>query len=372
MVTQTAKPELSNDGPVSGSPRELSGKAWKELLWRTWSELSDDRVTLISAGATYYLLLSLFPTIVAFVSLYGLITDPTTVNKHVSLLTGIVPAGGLQIIDEQLTRLTQQGAAALGWGLALSLGLALWSSSSGIKTLFEAMNIAYDEREKRSFIHLNLLAIGFTIGGLIAAVAMIGVVVVMPAVLGFIGLSTGFEWLVQGLGYAVLLILLFAGIAGLYRLGPSQHHVKWRWLTPGAILAVLVIIIASGLFSWYSANFANYDKTYGSLGALIGFLTWMWISITIVIVGAELNSEIEHQATKERIGALAPPDGVAASDRSRSPEWEAGYAAARDEKARRGASLSIGGLLLALPVAGALALMKGRSRQPKVAGQEEP
>lgn len=374
-------------GRHADAPTEMPVKAWKDILWRTWGEISDDRITLIAAGATYYLLLALFPTIVAFVSLYGLFTDASTVNQHVALLSGIVPAGGMQIVDEQLTRLTQQGPATLGWGLVISLALALWSSSSGIKTMFEAMNIAYDEREKRSFIQLNGLALLFTVGGLIAAVVMIGVVVLMPMLLGAIGLSRGFEWLVQGLGYGLLLILLFVGIAALYRLGPSRQQARWRWLTPGAVLAVAVIIAASLLFSWYSANFANYEKTYGSLGALIGFLTWMWISVTVVLVGAELNSEIEHQTAKDStIGVDTPlgtrratmadtigksrAEGGDTSDEQMSPEWRAGYAAAtaRDRHRLHRRPLTAGGLLLALPVAGILAVLKGR----QASGRHKP
>jgi len=352
-------------------------KAWKDILWRTWGEISDDRITLIAAGATYYLLLALFPTTVAFVSLYGLFTDPSTVYKHLGMLAGILPSGGMSILTEQLTRLTEQGPTTLGWGLVLSLALAFWSSSSGIKTLFEAMNIAYDEREKRSFLQLNLLAILFTIGGVIAAIAMVGVVVIMPALLGSVGLSTGFEWLVQGLGYLLVLIVLFAGIAALYRLGPSRKQAKWRWLTPGAVLAVVVIIAASLLFSWYSANFANYEKTYGSLGALIGFLTWIWISITVVLVGAELNSEIEHQTAEDStVGTDSPmgtrhatmadtlgksaTKGGETSDAELSPEWRAGFAAGQSRNRGRPSPLSAGGLLLALPVALALSWMQRR------------
>jgi len=378
-VQNHEREQEANRGRHAEAPTEMPAKAWKDILWRTWSEISDDRITLIAAGATYYLLLALFPTVVAFVSLYGLFTDPSTVNQHVALLSGIVPAGGLAIIDDQLTRLTQQGAATLGWGLVLSLGLALWSSSSGVKTMFEAMNIAYDEREKRSFIKLNGLALLFTIGGLVAAAVMIGVVVLMPMLLGAIGMSRGFEWLVQGLGYGLLLILLFAGIAALYRLGPSRQQAKWRWLTPGAVLAVLVIVIASLLFSWYSANFANYEKTYGSLGALIGFLTWLWISITVVLVGAELNSEIEHQTAEDSTVGVDTPmgtrhatmadtigksrnEGGDASDAVASPEWQAGFAAAqaRDRDRGRRPPLTAGGLLLALPVAAVLAVMSRR------------
>ncbi|MDB5538982.1 MAG: hypothetical protein JWQ89_709 [Devosia sp.] len=380
MDTQrTRERELERGrGRRAEAPQQMPPKAWKDILWRTWSEISDDRVTLIAAGATYYLLLALFPTIVAFVSLYGLFTDPATVAEHVGMLAGIVPEGGLQIIDEQLVRLTQQGATTLGWGLVLSLALALWSSSSGIKTMFEAMNIAYDEREKRSFLKLNLLALLFTIGGLVAAIVMIGVVILMPAVLGAIGLSSGFEWLVQGLGYGLLVLMLFAGIAALYRLGPSRQQAKWRWLTPGAVLAVLVIVIASLLFSWYSANFANYEKTYGSLGALIGFLTWIWISITVVIAGAELNSEIEHQTAKDStigrdtpmgtrnatmadtLGTSVEEGGDTSEPRDGSPEWQAGFAAARNRFRHRPGKMSMGGLVLALPVAATLGWMKQR------------
>ncbi len=375
-------------GRHAHAPTEMPAKAWKDILWRTWGEISEDRITLVAAGATYFLLLALFPTIVAFVSVYGLFADPSTVSRHVALLSGIVPAGGMALIDEQLTRLTQQGPATLGWGLAISLGLALWSSSSGVKTLFEAMNIAYDEREKRSFLHLNALALLFTVGVLIAAIVMIGVVVVLPAVLEAIGLSRGFEWLVQALGYGLLLVMLLVGIAVLYRLGPSRQQAKWRWLTPGAVLAVMVIIAASLLFSWYSANFANYEKTYGSLGALIGFLTWIWISVTVILMGAELNAEIEHQTAEDStIGAESPMgsreatmadtmgksthEGGDTSDTEQSPDWRAGYAAAMARnKGRRhhGGHLRAGGLMLALPVATILALLPrrgDRSRPPR-------
>ena len=367
------------------APTQMPGKAWKDILWRTWGEISNDRITLIAAGSTYYLLLALFPTLVAFVSLYGLFTDPSTVNQHLALLSGIVPPGGMEILHEQLTRLTQQGPVTLGWGLALSLGLALWSSSSGIKTLFEAMNIAYDEREKRSFIQLNGLALLFTLGVLVAAILMISVVVIMPALLGAIGLSSGLEWLVQVLGYGLLVIVLFAGIAALYRLGPSRQQAKWRWLTPGAVLAVAAIIAASLLFSWYSANFANYEKTYGSLGALIGFLTWMWISVTVVLVGAELNAEIEHQTAEDStVGADTPlgtrnatmadtvgksiAEGGDTSDSAAGGERQTRHPVPPHREPARRSPLTTGGLVLALPVVAMLWLLKGRHNH----GQHKP
>jgi membrane protein len=296
-----------NRGRSANRPTQVPPQGWQDILWRTWKEMGDDRLTLVAAGATYYLLLAIFPTLTAFVSLYGLIADPRTVAEHVELVSSIVPAGGIELIREQLTRLTEQGNATLGLALVISVAIALWSSSTGVKTMFEAMNIAFDEREERGFIKLNLLALAFTLGGIVGSLLMVGVVVVLPMVLGFLGLSRGLEWLVQGIGYLLVAGLLFVGLLLLYRFGPDRQQAKWRWLLPGAAFAVVGVLVASLLFSWYSANFANYDKTYGSLGALIGFLTWIWISVIVVLLGAELNAELEHQTARDTtIGADAP------------------------------------------------------------------
>lgn len=286
-------------GREAEAPVAIPARGWKDVLKRTLAEVKQDRVTLVAAGATYFMLLALFPTMAAFVSLYGLFTDPVTVQEHLSLVSAFVPAGGLELIRDQLTALTEQGGATLGWGLLISLALALWSASKGVKTMFEAMNVAYDERESRNFLKLNAMALAFTLAGLVGAILMLGVVVVLPGIINLLPLSSGAEILVQVAGYALVALGLFVGIAALYRFGPSRRAAKWRWLTPGALLAVGLVLVVSVLFSWYSANFANYEKTYGSLGGLIGFLTWIWISISIVLVGAELNSEAEHQTARD-------------------------------------------------------------------------
>ena len=294
-------------GREADGPLQIPVKGWKDILVRTFAKIGKDRVTLIAAGVTYFLLLAIFPSITAVVSIYGLVADPLTVNQNVAALSSILPTGALNILDEQLTMITTQGTPTLGFALIVSLALALWSASAGIKSMFEAMNIAYDETEKRNFFQLSLLGLVFTVGGVIAAIAMFGTVIAIPLILGIFGFGTGLEWLVQIGSYVVLVAILFAGIAALYRFGPSRQQAKWRWVTPGAALSVAVVIIVSLLFSWYAANFANYDKTYGSLGALIGLLTWIWISVMVVIVGAELDSELEHQTAKDStIGAPAP------------------------------------------------------------------
>lgn len=333
-------------GQGVASPTKIPAKGWKDILFRTWSEISDDRVLLIAAGVTYYLLLSIFPTLTAFVSIYGLFTDSVTVAKQVAVLAAYVPGGFLEIIKDQLTALTRQGNAALGWGFLISFGLALWSASSGVKTLFEAMNIAYDEREKRNFFVLNGLALAMMLAVLLVGIIMITVVVVLPAALAVVGFSEGFEWLTQTIGYLLLTVVLFVTLAVLYRVGPSHHKRSLRWLTPGAFFACGAIIAASALFSWYAANFANYEKTYGSLGALIGLLTWLWISVTVVIVGAELNAEIEHQ-TKGMAPAPASKDVPLNDNDGRAPVGSGRRAASQ----HRGRKLTVGGLAFAIPAA---------------------
>lgn len=337
-------------------------------------------MTLIAAGVTYFLLLALFPTVTAIISVYGLVVDPATVQDHVGKLAAFLPEGGRTIIEEQLSQVAQQDAPTLGAALAISLGLTLWSSSAGVKALIEAMNVAYDEDEKRGFIKLNATALLFTLGGVIAALAMIVCVLATPVILSVIGLGGGTEWLVQIAAYLVLGAVLVTGIAALYRFGPSRRQARWRWITPGAVLAVLVVTAVSALFSWYAANFAHYEKTYGSLGGLIGFLTWVWICVTAVIVGAELNAETEHQTAKDStVGPDAPlgqrnatmADTVATSldnvdaredetSGHMSDDWQKGYAAALAERRARQNRLP---LAVAVPAALAVdALRKSRSK----------
>lgn len=365
-------------GREAEAPQRIPRRGWKDILWRTYGEINDDRVVLIAAGVTFFLLLSLVPALSAFVSVYGLFNDPVTVRDQLTMLSGVIPSGGMEILNEQLTRLTAQGGSTLGWTLVVSLGLALWSASAGVKALFQAMNVAYGETEDRNFIQFNGLALLFTLAGLIAGVAMIGVVLVLPLVLGLLGFGEGMGWLVQGLGYLLVLALLVFAVSALYRFGPSRNQAKWRWITPGAVVAVVVILLVSLAYSWYAANLANFDATYGSLGALIGFLFWMWISSTIVIVGAELDAEIEHQTARDstigeeapmgsRNAAMADTLGKAAieggeatdDESSRSPEWQQGYETARREEGR----FSIGSLAFTIPAALMLGWLERRRQR---------
>ncbi|MBP0615589.1 YihY/virulence factor BrkB family protein [Jiella mangrovi] len=291
------------------APREIPKPGWKNILLRVFSEISNDRVLLVAAGVTYYLLLAMVPAMAAFVSVYGLVADPSTVQQHISALSTLLPGGAVQIVDEQLTRLTSAANGTLGLSLVLSVAISLWSANAGVKALFEAMNVAYDEREERSFIKLTLITFAFTLCLMASAMTMIALTVVLPIVLNFVGLGEGTEWAITGASILATLALVTLGISALYRWGPCRANARWRWITPGAILSVVVIGIVSLLFSWYTANFGSYDATYGSLGALIGMMTWMWLTVIILIVGGELNSEMEHQTARDTTTGPEQPMG---------------------------------------------------------------
>jgi membrane protein len=308
-MQQTAPAPKDSHGQRAESPHEIPSRGWRDVAWRVFHEVQDDRVTLVAAGATYYMLIALVPALALIVSIYGLFNDPADVSKQVSLLAGVLPPGGLSIITDQLTRLASTGKPTLGLTLVISLAVALWSANAGVQSFFDAMNIAYDETEKRNFIVRQLLGFAFTLAFAIAAIVFIVVVLVIPVVMQFLYLGHGFDWLVKVLSYLLMLVLTLAGISALYRWGPSRERAKWRWITPGAVLAVVLIAIVSIIFSWYAANFSNYNATYGSLGALIGFLTWLWLTATIVITGAELNSELEHQTGRDSTTGAPLPLG---------------------------------------------------------------
>jgi membrane protein len=254
---------------------------------------------MIAAGATFYLLPALFPALAAFVSIYGVVADPQTIADHVAFLGGVLPSGGLELIQSQLQSLVSQDPSSLSFGFLFGLALALYSANNGILTLFEAMNIAYDEAEKRGFVMRYAISLLFTLGAIIIGILFIVSVGVVPAVLAFVGLGTVAETLISLARWPILFAASAAAIAVLYRYGPSRERAKWRWVTWGSVLATIVWIIASVLFSWYLTNFADYNATYGSLGAVIGFMMWTWISVIILIFGAELNSEMEHQTARD-------------------------------------------------------------------------
>jgi membrane protein len=288
---------------------EIPAAGWKDILWRTWTEVGSDHVLLVAAGVTFYGLLAMVPALTALVSIYGIFADPASLDRHMELLAGLVPREGLDLVREQLRRLTEQGPTRLGWTSAAALAVALWSANSGMKSMFEVMNVAYDEEEKRGYVRLTAVTLAFTLATIAAVLALIGLAVVLPPILQAVGFGALARWGARIGGLALVVLSMIVGLAALYRWGPSRQAARWRWITPGAVLAILVILAASALFTWYLASFGSYNATYGSLGAVFGFMTWLWIAAIIVIVGAELNSEIEHQTRHDTTTGPPRPMG---------------------------------------------------------------
>lgn len=292
-----------------------SGRAyWKRILWRTYEEINEDRLLALAAGVVFYALLALFPAITAFVSSYALFAKASTVVEHLSLIQGMMPGGAYKIVEEQVSRIVTNTTGDLSLAFAAGLALALWSANAGVKAIIDALNIVYDANETRSFIRLNAVSLAFTVAAIAVLLLAVGAVVVMPVALSYVGLDSYAKTLAVLLRWPALFGLLLLGLATLYYFGPDLPSARWRWISPGAVVAAVTWLIGSALLSWYLGSFANYDATYGSLGAGIGLMMWLWVSAIVVLIGAELNSVIDADGADapsrfpkpppDRIGAL--------------------------------------------------------------------
>jgi membrane protein len=295
-------------GRAAETPARIPWRGWKDILWRSWEQISEDRLLLIAGGVVFYGLLATVPAITALVSMYGLFTPARTIGAQLNFLADVMPASAYQLISDQVMRIAGNSDGKLTFAFVVGLGLALWSANAGVKAIFDALNIVYDEDEKRGFIKLNLISLSFTLAGIVVVILIIGAVVLLPLVLAFLGFAAQQQagWLPL-LRWPVLLALVILGLEVLYRYGPSRREAKWRWLSVGSVFAAITWMAVSVAFSWYLSKFADYNATYGSLGAVIGLMMWMWISTSVVLIGAELNSEIEHQTARDTtVGAPKP------------------------------------------------------------------
>ncbi|MCA1366740.1 YihY/virulence factor BrkB family protein [Bradyrhizobium sp. BRP14] len=307
----TARGEAGR-GRNAAHPNDIPTRGLRDVFWRVVSQVSEDRVTLVAAGVTFYVLLALFPALTSLVSIYGLISDPGAIAEQINSLATVIPSESLQLVTDQLRAITSQKTASLSIGFIGGLLVTLWSARQGIAALIEAMNIAYDEDDRRGFVRLTMLSLGFTVGGLLVTAVLIAAIGVLPAALAFLSLDRWVEILAKLLRWPVLLLLIGAGITLLYRYGPDRDPPKLRWLTWGAALSTLCWLPASLLFSFYIDNFANYNATYGAMGTLIGFMLWIWVSTMIIIVGAELNAELERQTARDT--TTGPPKKMGERD----------------------------------------------------------
>jgi membrane protein len=253
---------------------------------------------LVAAGVTFYCLLAIFPAIAALVAIYGFFSDPASISSQVDKLSGVMPGGALDVIRNQMNQVASQGPSKLGVAFIISFLVSLWSANAGIKSILDALNLVYDEPEKRGLIRLNLLSLAFTVAAILFILVAIACIAALPAVASS-QLQGATAVIAQIVRWPILFIIIAVGLAFVYRYGPSRAEPQRRWITWGSAFASIAWIAVSIGFSWYAANFGSYNKTYGSLAAVVVLMFWLWLSAAIILIGAELDAEMENQTTRD-------------------------------------------------------------------------
>ena len=307
---QSTRPNALSDAGVPGEdaerPTEIPARGWLQIVKRGWAEAKVDQVPLLGAGVAFFAFLALFPAVIALVTLYGLFADPAVIADQVNSLTAL-PAEVRQLVVDQINN---QDRAALGWAALLAIALALFSASGGVNNLMTAVNVAYDEEDKRSPVKKRLIALALTLGAIVFIVIMLGLVAVVPAVLQSVfGDTPVLRFLLSAARWLLLVVLVTAALAVLYRVAPDRDAPKMRWVSVGAALATLLWLLASIGFSVYVSTFGNYAKTYGVFAGIIVLLFWLWITSYAVLLGAEINAEAEQQTAADTTTGPVEPLG---------------------------------------------------------------
>jgi len=276
-----ARSDGASRGRDASAPKEIPKKGWVEVLKRTKTEAKQDNLALLAAGVAFYALLSLVPALAAMVSIYGLVADPSEIDRQVSDVLAAAPTEVRELVSQQLESVTSQSGGGLGLTVVISVLLALWSASSGMKHLMTAINVAYDEEETRGFLKLRLSALALTVGAIVFAAVALAVIAAVP------------------LAFPLLALGVVAGLAVLYRYAPDRDQPKWSWTAPGTIVAAVGWVIASLLFSLYTATMGSYAETYGALGAVVVLMLWLMITAAMIVIGAEVNAEAERETAKD-------------------------------------------------------------------------
>ncbi len=305
----TAEPDALRMGRMARRPTQIPWSGWKRVLRRTAREVATDRISLVAAGCAFYATLALFPAISMLVSIYGLVFDPSTVGPQLAVLRDLLPPSAYQLIADRVQVLVSKPPGTLTFSLALSIVIALWSASTGTKSILGALNLAYEERETRSFLRFQLTALGMTLGGILAAVVGLAGLLLVPAAVALLRISAYGALIARAASFGLLLLFVLLSLSLLYRFGPSRRSAGWHWVTPGSLLATVLWLLVSALFSFYVQHLASYDATYGPLGAVVGVMMWFYVSALVVMLGAELNAELELQTARDTTEGAEKPIG---------------------------------------------------------------
>lgn len=297
-------------GRSAKDPREIPAAGWKDVLVRSWGQVSDNNIFIAAGGVTYAILVALFPGLAAFVSIYGLLLNPAEVEAQMNTVSSILPPESSQMIGEQLHKLVQASTNTLSISAGIALLFALWSASRGMSGLIGALNMAYEQKETRGFFKLNALAVGLTLVVLVGGTVTIALVGILPVVIQWAGFGPIAKWVLLILEWPLLISVVMTGLAVLYRYAPDRKEAQWRWVSPGTTIATLLWVIGSLGFTIYVSHFNSYDKTYGSLGGVVVMLTWLWLSAFVSLFGAVINAESERQTVADTTVGRSKPLGT--------------------------------------------------------------
>lgn len=306
---QKDKSSDNSRGRLAKSPTEIPATGWKDILMRVKTDLKDDHISMVSAAMSYYALFALVPAISAIVLMYAWISDPAEISQHIAKAANVIPAELQEILNTQLGGLASKASSSLGLGAIFSLLLALWGASKVSKSIMEAMNIIYEEEDERGFFKKSFMALTITFLAIVLSILAMGVIVVIPAITNLFNFGPVIEIGMTAASWVVLLGLFSFFLSFAYRFGPDRRRAKWKWVSSGAIIAAVLWAIVSALFSWYAKEFGNFNKAYGSLGAMIVLMTWFYLSSFVILLGGEINAELEHQTKKDSTTGEEKPIG---------------------------------------------------------------
>ena len=296
-------------GREAAHPLEIPLKGWLQVVHRVSTESIRDNLSVIAAGCAFFAVFALFPALSALFLLYGLTVDPAAIEPQFGVLALVLPPQAYQMIVHETKLIAETSGNAFSWSLAFSLGLALWSVAALVQTVFAALNITYEEQERRGWLRFYVSAFVFAVTGVLGGLVALVAIIYVPIAFAYAGHSTDFQYFVSFARWPLLALMFFLVVACLYRYGPSRSTAKWRWVIPGSIFATIVWLIVSAVFSFYVSEFANYDKLYGSLGAVIVLLFWLYLAFYIVLLGAEINAELELQTARDTTDGKPLPIG---------------------------------------------------------------
>ena len=311
-------------GREAESPAQVPPRGWKDVLLRVKKDIKDDNVSIVAAGVAFFSVLALFPALIAMISIYGLFVEPEEAAAQAQQLTEVMPTAAADLIGNQMQSVAAASSGNLSISLIISIAVALWSASSGMNALIQGVNIAYDEPETRGFIKLRGLALLLTIGAILVFGMAIGAIAVFPALAGKLPGGQVLEVVAGVLRWVILGAVIIGALAVIFRLSPNRDQPRMKWVSSGAIMAAVFWLLASIGFSFYANNFGSYNETYGSIAAVIILMFWLYITAFIILIGAELNGQLELQTRKDTTTGPEKPmgerDAFAADEVADAPE----------------------------------------------------